>query len=183
MNNLYYLISAFFIVLFLLPVFVKVRVAYNLFENNGVATIFLFGIKIISLKFLLYGFGIKIYKDNEIKNKKIDFEGEEAIFVQNLIKQIKQKIHLKSLQIYYNIGIDDAFETAMICGYINLIVLIFFTRIKSLKPTASLFLRDNPAFNQSVFQMVFNLKISISLFDIAYSFLNSVILSLRQNNI
>jgi len=181
MNSLYYLIPVFFIILFLLPIFVKVKATYNLIDNVGGAGFFIFGLKIVSLKFSLNAFGIKIYKDDEIKKEKFDFESEEAVFMGNFLKQIKQKIHLKLLQIYYNIGLNDAFQTAMVCGYINLVIMIFFTRIKSIKPTASLFLGDNPSFNQSVFQFVFSLKISISLVDIVYSFLNSVILTLREN--
>lgn len=181
--NWYLLIPFFIIIIILLPVFIKVRSNYNLFENNGSVAFFIFEIKIISLKFSIDKFGIKIYKNKKIKNEKIDFGGEEAVFVSDFIKQLKDKTHLKTLKVFYNIGFKDAFDTAMFCGFVNLLIELIFTRIKSIKPTATLFLGDNIAYNQNVFQLVCNFKISISLFDIVYSFLNSVILSLGKSKI
>ena len=183
--NLYYLIPSFLIVLLLLPVFVKVRASYNVLENMGAIGFFIFGTKITSLKFKISGLSIKIYKENNgkkfqrFKEEKIDFESEEAVFIENLIKDLKDKIRLKYLQVHYNLGVSDAFKTAMLCGYVNSFLLTVFTRIKCTKPTASFFLGDIPSFNQTVFQFAFGLKISITFFDVVYSLIKSAILTLK----
>ena len=100
--------------------------------------------------------------------------------MENLMKDVKDKVKLKYLQVHYNLGVSDAFKTAMLCGYVNLILLTVFTRIKCTKPTASFFLGDNPSFNQTVFQFAFALKISITFFDVAYSLVKSAILTMKS---
>lgn len=182
MENLYYLIPFFIILIFISPILFKLRFSYNVIDNFGAVGIFLFGIKIFSFKFDINLKGIKLYTDKGIEEVGYNIKNQEAVLMEMFIKEIKDKTRLKMLQIHYNIGVGDAFQTAMICGVINAIILILFTRIKAVKPTASLFLGDNPAFNESTFQFAGSLKISISLIDIVYSFLNSVILTLKSKN-
>ena len=180
MKELYYLIPLFFVLLFVLPVFISVKASYNVLKNRGAMGIFLFGKKIKSLRFALNGSSIKIYEDGEVIEEEIEFNGEEAVLIEEIMKQIKKKVRIKSLQINYNIGLGDAFQTAMLCGAINFAVLTAFTRLKCGKPTVSLLICDNVAYNQTVFEFAISSKISISLIDLVYSFMNSVILTLRQ---
>lgn len=182
MESLYYLIPLFVILVFIMPVFITLKASYNVFNNRGAVGVFLFGKKLKSFIFSFSGMSIKIYNDKGIKEEDIDFESQEAVVVENLVGQIKDKTRLKLLQVNYNIGLGDAFQTAIFCGVVNFCILTFFTRLKSSKPTASMLVCDNIAYNQYVFESAVTLKFSISLFDIAYSFINSVILSLKKKS-
>ena len=181
MKNFYYLIPLIIILLFVIPLFIKVRLSYNVLKNIGAMSVFLFGLKIIVMQFNITRRGIYLYESG--KEEFVDFNTQtnEAIITENLIKQIKDKVKLKILKLYYNLGVEDAFSTAMICGVINSAILTFFTRIKCSKPTASLFLGDNPSYNEKVFEVSLYLKFSISLFDLVYSFVNSVMLTIKDN--
>ena len=180
METLYYLIPLFIILLCMMPICITVKGSYNVFKNRGALGIFIFGKKIKSLRFVLSHMSIKIYEEGECKEEDINFESKEAILTKNLISEVKEKTKLKLLRVNYNIGIGNAFQTAMICGFINFAILTFFTRLKCAKPTASLLVCDNIAYNQTVFETAVTLKASISLFDLVYSFINSVILSIKQ---
>ena len=87
-----------------------------------------------------------------------------------MIKQIKDKARLKEIYLFYNIGLQDAFASAMLCGLINTVATIFFTKIKNEKPTASFGVYDTVSYNKRVLELSFMTKVSISLFDIVYSF-------------
>ena len=68
----------------------------------------------------------------------------------------------------------------MICGVINIAVLIFFTSLKNKKPTASLQLYNTSSFNKKVANLATVINLSISLFDVVYSFIISVILRKKK---
>ena len=94
--------------------------------------------------------------------------------------QIKKKTRLKKLAIYYNIGLNDAFLTCYFCGIVNFIISILFARIKNERPTATLENNDIVSYNLSIMQASIVLNFSISLFDVVYSLLCSVILTRKK---
>ena len=112
----------------------------------------------------------------------LDISGDDLLIFEYFGMQIKDKIRLKELFVFYNLGVGDAFESAMLGGFLNVAVLTFFTTLKSKKPTASLGIYDTISYNKSIFEIALKGKISISLIDIAYSFLNSVILTWKTKS-
>ena len=118
-----------------------------------------------------------LYENEDVK--KIAFEGGK--FLKTFLIESGRKVKLKKVDIFYNLGAGDAFLTAVLCGWINLIFDVFFLKLKDLKPTASFCLMENVAFNETKLDLSSNLKISISLLDVVYSFVNSVILTLKES--
>ena len=102
------------------------------------------------------------------------------MFIEEFSKQIKQKSRLKYLEVYYHLGVEDAYLTSMIAGIINSALLIFFTGLKNSRPTASLGVYDSVSFNKKVAEIAINFCASLTLFDVVYSFLNSLILSKKK---
>lgn len=180
MGDLYLFILAFVIFVFIAPVFLKVRMTCNVFKNTGVMAVYLFGVNVLSLKFKFTHNGIILFDGEDVKEKTIH-DLKKGVITKNLILQIKDKVKLKTVEFYYNLGVGDAFYTALLCGCINSSLLGFFTRLKSSKPTTSFFVGDNPSYNEVVFQTSLKIKLSISLFDLVYSFVNSVILTSKDN--
>lgn len=177
MDSLYLLIPTFFIVLFLSPVLVQARITFNLQSKSGVLCLYIFGIKILYYLYQLQGKTIILKNQKQTKQKSLSFEDKDLLFVENLSKQIKDKTRLKDLYVFYNLGAGDAFLSAMLGGILNVVVLTFFTSLKSKKPTASLGIYDTISYNKTLFEIALKGKISISLIDIVYSLLNSVILT------
>ncbi len=181
MQSLYFLIPAVFIILILLPIIMKVKVSFNALENTGVFCLYFFNIKLMYFFFEIKGNEIQLKSENEQEERQIDFSSPELALYEELVMQIKDKTRLKYLEVYYNIGFNDAFLTSMICGYVNIAALILFTAIKNKKPSASLGIYDTVSYNKSVVEIALDLCLSISLFDLAYSFVVSCILSKKKS--
>ncbi len=177
MQSLYFLIPTFVICLLLCPIFLQARVSFNALENSGVICIYIFKVKIIYFFFSINKNQIELKNEKQTKQKALDFDSPEIVFYNQLMKEIKDKTRLRYLMLNYNIGLSDAFLTSMVCGAINVLVLIFFTSIKNKKPTASLAIYDTCSFNKTVVEIAANLSVSLTLFDLAYSLLNSTIVS------
>ena len=180
MSTLYFLIPTVIIILLVMPIFLEVRLSFNLLDKSGVFCIYLFRKKLQYFKFEIDGREIKLKDEEETKEKQIDFDSPEIALYEEFSTQIKDKTRLRFIEVFYNVGLNDAFLTSMICGVINIAVLIFFTSLKNKKPTASLQLYNTSSFNKKVANLATVINLSISLFDVVYSFIISVILSKKK---
>lgn len=176
-NSLYFLIPTVIILLLIFPIFIEVRISYNPMFNRGVVALFIFKKKVIYYIFSFHGNYIELQNEKETKTQKLQFQSEQFEVMEEFGKQIKDKIKLKKLYVFYNIGVGDAFASAMFCGLVNQIFSFFFLYLKSKKPTASFCVYDTVSYNKEVFEVAVVGQISISLFDVAYSFLYSVIIT------
>lgn len=179
-NSLYYLIPTFVILLFVFPVFVEVRASYNPIFNRGVVALFVLKKKIFYYIFSIKGRFIELQNEEETKLQKLEFSSEKFAVLEQFMKEIKDKTKLKKLYVFYNIGVGDAFLNAMICGMINESLRQIFLRIKSKKPTASFCIYDTVSYNAQVCEVAVVGQASISFFDVAYSYLYSVIITKKK---
>ena len=147
--------------------------------NTGVISVYVFRKNILHYIFEIKGDTISLKNEDEVTQKKIEFNSPELEFYKYLTKEIKDKLRLRFLAVHYNIGVNDAFATSMICGYINLFLFILYSYIKNIKPTASLELYDTASYNEREAVVMGDVNLSISLFDFVYSLLLSVILTLK----
>ncbi len=177
--NYYLFIPFFIIVLFMLPIKFKVKFSCNLLNRNGAFGIFLFKKKLMHQRFWLKNGKILLQDENEVKTMEIEFDSKEVIFVDVFTKLIKNKTRLKELYLFYNVGLADAFSSAMFAGIINLACLILFTNLKNTRPTASMAVYDTVSYNRAVLEFAVKTHISISLFDVAYSFIICLIITNR----
>ena len=181
MSDLWWqILVAVLVLAFAFPIFVEVKFSFNPIQNRGVIGLFVFGIKVFYVIFSFRGKEIELKNEKETKLKKLDFQSESFAFVEEFGNQIKQKIKLKKIYVFYNLGVGDAMQTALLCGVVNQLLTQIFLKVKSKKPTASLCIFDNPSFNNVETEFVCQGQMSISLFDVVYSFVNSVILTKRR---
>ena len=104
------------------------------------------------------------------------------LFMKMFITEIKDKTRLKEISVFYNLGIGDAFASAILGGFINTTLIAFMSSIKNEKPTANLGVYDTISYNRKVCQFSVKTVLSISLFDVVYSLLHSVILTKKNEN-
>lgn len=173
----YYLIPAVFILLIVFPILIEIRFSYNPLFNRGVVALFIFKKKIFYFLFSFHGTYIELQNEKETKTQELQFESEKFEVMEEFGMQVAKKLKLKKFYIFYNIGVGDAFCGAMLCGFINQIFSYLFLFLKSKKPTASFCVYDTVSYNKEVFELAGVTQISISLFDIAYSYLYSVIIT------
>lgn len=177
--NYYLFIPFAVIVIFMLPLKIKLKFSCNLLEKNGAFAVFLFKKKLMHQQFWLKNGKILLQDDKTSSSTEIEFDSKEVIFTKVLANQIKGKTRLKELFLFYNVGVQDAFASAMLAGAINLFMLIFFTSLKNTRPTASMAVYDTVSYNRQVLEFAFKSNISLSLFDAVYSFVVSLIITNR----
>ena len=180
--NYYLLIPFFLILIFFIPVKLEGRVSYNILEKTGAFGIFVFKFKIDYQQFWIENKKIISKKENEIESHELNIQSKEMLFLKMLIGEIKDKTRLKEISVYYNLGTGDAFQSAMLGGLINTSLISFMSSIKNAKPTASLGVYDTISYNRKVCQFAVRGVMSISLFDIVYSLLHSVILTKKNHS-
>ncbi|MBQ8909392.1 MAG: hypothetical protein IJY90_03805 [Clostridia bacterium] len=176
--NYYLFIPLFIIVLMFVPIKLEGRGSFNLLDMSGAFGVFFYRFKIEHQRFKITKRKIIWLAENE--EKEVEMSQAQIIFTKMLIGQIKDKTRLQELFIMYNLGAQDSFATAMIAGYINAFLYTLLVSIKNYKPTASVGVCDSISYNKTVCQFALDMKISISLFDVVYSLLRSVILTKKE---
>ncbi len=177
--SLFYLIPAVFIIILLFPIFVEIRLSYNPLFNKGVVALFVLKKQIFYYIFSFHGHYIELQNEKETKQQMLEFESPQFAVMEEFGKQIKDKVRLKKCYVFYNIGTGDALSSAVVCGVVNQILTQIFLFLKSKKPTASFGVFDTVSYNIEVCEIACVVQISISFFDVVYSYLYSVILYKR----
>ena len=180
MESLYFLIPAFVIVVLVFPVFAEVRVSFNPLFNRGVVALFLFRFKVLYFIFSFHGKYIELENEKETKRQELEFSSQQFALMEEFSKQIKDKVRLKKMYVFYNIGTGDAYSSALVCGILNYALTQVFLVLKSHKPTASFCVYDTVSYNKTNCEVAGRIAVSISFFDVAYSFILSVILTRRR---
>lgn len=180
MTSLYYLIPAAVILVLVLPVFAEVRVSFNPLFNRGVVALFLFHFKVLYFIFSFHGKYIELQNEKETKLQELEFSSDQFALVEEFSRQIKDKLRLKKVYVFYNVGTGDAFSGALLCGFLNFALTQVFLVLKSHKPTASFCVYDTVSYNKTQCEVAGRAAASISFFDVAYSFILSVILTRRK---
>lgn len=168
------------ILLLVFPVFFEVRVSYNPLFNRAVVALFVFRVKIFYYVVSFHGRVIELENDKGTKMKCLETSSPQFLFIEEFMRQIKDKLRLKKLFVFYNIGTGDAFSSAMLCGLLNTLLTNLFLRLKSKKPTASFCVYDTISYNKVSAEVAGRAAAAISFFDVAYSFVYSVIITKRK---
>lgn len=177
--NYYLFIPFALIVIFMIPIKAKLHFSCNLLEKSGAFSIFLFNFKLMHNQFWVKGKKILLQDEKKSNSVEIGFDSKEVIFLKVFSNVIRRKTRLKSFFLFYNIGINDAFSSAMLGGAINLLAQIFFTNLKNTRPTASMAVYDTISYNRDVLEFALKSGVTISLFDGVYSFVISLIITNR----
>lgn len=183
LQSLWFLFGVLLVVLLLMPIFVEVRLSYNPIENLGVVALFLFGKKIVYYFVSFKGKAIEFRNETQTMRKEIAFSGPEMEVLKELGREVKEKVRVRKCFVFYNIGLGDAALSAYVCGLFNQIVNWFFVVVKSHKPTASLGLFDTVSYNMIGCEIAAKMQVSISLFDVVYSYLHSVIITKKAKKL
>ncbi len=179
----YYLLIPFFIILLLfIPVKIEGRISFNVLEKSGAFGVFVFGIKVEYQQFWIENKKILTKKENELESHELNTQSKEVIFFEMFSHELKDKTRLKELFVFYNLGVGDAFQSALLGGTVNALLMSIMASIKNSKPTASFGVYDTISYNKKICQFALKSSMSISLFDVVYSLVRSVILTKKKTN-
>lgn len=175
MESLYLLILIFFIIILITPLGFRGKCVYSLKSNRGAISIKLWGIRIIFLKVKVKGNQILLVKNHKRSKNEIAVGKPQLRFLKFFNDEIKDKIKLRSIDGYMRVGLDNPFYSAMLSSGVSDVVLAFFSRLKTERPSASYHLTTHTSFTESNFVFGFNIRLSISILDVIYSILIAIL--------
>lgn len=180
MQSLWLIFVVFFLLLLIIPFSIKVYASYDLFNNLGAISIYVFFIKIFAYKVTFKNNKILLYTQKDTKQVPIQLSDKKLRFLEQIIIQLKEKIVIKNATVFTKIGLNDAYHTALMSGTVNAIISIIFARIKNKKKSAKLKIVDMPYYNGNSFILSANGIVSITLFDILYGIFFAIIVKKRS---
>lgn len=175
MESLYLLILIFFIILITFPLGFKVKLFYSIKSNRGAIAIYFWKIKIKVIKAKFKGKQIYLVENHKKTEMEIELTEPQLKFLQFFNDEVKDKVKLKSVNGYLRVGIDNPFYASVLSAGLSDLVLAFFAFVKRNKTEANLTLKTHTSFTEFNCIGAFNIKISLSILDILYSFIISIL--------
>ena len=182
MQSLWLLIPLFLFFLITLPIIIESRFSYNLEKNIGFFSIKLWFFTISTISFKIKGKYLIIRTKNDAKQVEISLIGPEIKLLEQLTVQIKDKVKVKKLEFHSNIGTNDALETALLSSLLSIIVGVLWGYIKNYKDTASVDIYTYPNYVEKNFLISLLARVSISIFDLIYSFIMASIILKKSDS-
>ena len=169
----------------ILQLTLKVKLFFNVKNNSGVIKVKLANVEIINYKISFCDRCLK-FTTKKGKNKYLPLNfNEQTIEEYNNFQEILfKKTYFKNFSVYLNFGLKDSnFKTAMICGYFDILTKIFYCLLKTKKNETEFSSKIYPNFNSTVIKIGVKAKISLSIYDLIWSFFESKISSKTKRSV
>ena len=168
-------ILIFFLVIFSVQLTMRLKVFFNIKSNTGKLQLKFINIKVFDYKISLQSQCLCL-TNKKGKNKYLPIELSQQS-IQNYAdfeSILFRKIYFKTVAVYFNFGVkSNAFLSAMICGYVDVFSKIFYSLFKTKKSELIMQLKIFPSFNNNVIKFGFKAKISLSVLDLFWSFIEA----------
>ena len=174
------MVVVFFLIILIAPILIKQHVSFDAIHNVGAISLYIFFVKVVSFKLRIGKGGIIFYTSKNEKDIPIELSKGKIRFYEQLFTQLKQKIVIKQMNVFSNIGLSDAKNSAMVAGLFNIVILSAFSVIKKTKKSARFKHVNNVAYNQNKFAFAIYAQAFITLFDIIYSVIMSLLIVRRS---
>lgn len=180
MESLILLVPLFFIILLVVPIPCTINIGINSVTKRATVNIRILKFRIALILFEVKGNDILLKTESHKEEVELKVSPNEVRFIEQFMVQIKQKLDVKKISFYSNVGIGDSFLTAMLNGFINLLVINIFSFIQSAKPHSTFILENNQDYNNKNLTITMIANISSSVIDIIYSFIMSLVIIKRR---
>lgn len=180
MQNLWLIIVVFFLIMLIIPFFCKIHFSYDLLNNLGAISLYVFFIKIFAFKYKFKGKDIILISRKNRKEIETTLSKKQVRFFEQLTIQLKQKIVIRKLDVYSRIGVEDAMGSALLSGLFTSLTSIILAYIKNVKRSAIVGIKSEPDYNGK--SLIFSIygSIKITIFDIIYSIIMSLTIIKRS---
>lgn len=180
MQIIWQIIVVFFLIVLILPIFSKIYIYYNVLDNIGVVSLYVFFIKIISYKAKITRGNIIFFTEKDKKQIELQVSTKQLRFLQQFSVQMKQKVIIKNITVFSKIGLNDAYHTALAVGSFNALCSGVMGYIKNIKPSAKMRVCNNPEYNKVKLSFAFQITGLITIVDVLYSLIMSFIIIKRS---
>ncbi len=162
----------------LYPFLVSFDIKFNILHLHGVVTIKIFNKIKIDFKIRIKNGYVYINRKNKQRREKITKSSFMLILIYNLVGQLYFREQFLDLSVVGDFGYNqNAQVTALGCGYGEIILKAIFSKIKNNKKSSHIFVAVEPNYNQDILNVSLTNTIRISVFDLLYTLVYTIIKS------
>lgn len=180
MQSLWLIIIVFFLILLIVPIFSKVYVYFDFLNDSGNVSVYLFCFKMLNYKIKFEDYRLIVYTSKDQKDVELQVSKKQMRFLKQMSIQLKEKVVLKNIKIFFRIGLNDAFNTALVSGTITSLISAIFGYIKNTKQTAKISIFSEPNFVDKNFITELKIDLFITTFDVLYAIIMSFLIIKRS---
>lgn len=180
MQSLWLIIVAVLLLLIVMPIFTKIHVSYDVLGNMGAISLYIFFIKIFAYRIRIKDKNIVIITEKNKKEIETELSNTQMRFLEQLTVQFKQKIIVRKLQANSRIGVNDAMNSAILCGLVQSTMSGIFAFVKNTKKSAICGVSTEPVYNGTCLTISVYCSFAITIMDIIYSVIMSVMIIKRS---
>lgn len=180
MQDLLLIVIVFFLVILIVPYKIKLHVSYNLLDNLGALSFYIFFIKVLAYKVTIKNKNIVLISEKKEKIIEKEVSQKQMRFLEQLLIQLKQKVVVKKIYLFSRIGIKNAMQSAILTGLFNSIFCSLLAYIKNTKKSAQIGSFCEPLYNDNCFTIGAYIAVSITIVDVLYALIMSLILIKRS---
>ena len=169
-------ISIILIWLILFPFLIRFDIRFNLLKLKGSIAIIIFNKIKIEYKIRIKNGYVYINHKNKSRKEKISNKNINFVFILNFFNQLYFREQFLNFNLKSNFGyVLNSCTTAVVCGTIEVITKSFLCKLKNNKKSSHIFVKVEPQYNQDIFNARLDNSIRISLADILYSLIYTII--------
>lgn len=177
---MWYLIFLFSVIMNILtimyPFLISFNIRFNILRLKGIVIIKIFNKIKFEFKIRIKNGYIYINHKNKLRKEKITNSNFNIIFIINLLNQLYFREQFLSFYFKSNFGyVLDSCVTAVICGYIDVVGKSLLSKLKNNKKSSHIFIDIEPQYNQDIFNIRLENTIRMSIFDILYSLVYTLV--------
>ena len=163
------------------PFLMKMDVRLNILRLKGIIQFTIFNKFKFEFKFRIKNGYIYIYHKRKERKEKLTSQNINVVFIKNVINQFYYRQQLLNMDVSSNFGYNlDSCVTATTCGFIDVFSKSLLCKIKNNKKKAHIFTKVEPKYNEDICNLRIVYEIRMSVFDIIYSLVFSVVNTWRD---
>lgn len=177
---MWYLIFSFLTILnimaFIYPFLINIDVRFNILRLKGTIYITIFNKIKFEFNIRIKNGYVYINHKNKLRKEKISNKNISIIFIFKLLNQMYFREQFLDFIVRSNFGyINDSCVTAVVCGYIDVLGKSLLSKLKNNKKSSHIFIDVEPKYNEDIFNIRLYNTIRMSVFDILYAVIYSLI--------
>lgn len=163
------------IFLVIIPIPIKFKLNFNILKLSGEFQLRFINFINYKIRVRFRGQYVYITRNEKARREKLTSSNFNVMFVMQLVRQLYFRIVLNSLHFVSDVGYyNDAFVTAVGTGVVDIVSKSLYAKILHNKKSAHIFIFNEAKYNRDCLNLKIEGNLSISIFDIIYSIINSL---------
>ena len=164
------------------PFLIKIDVRFNILKLKGVFILTIFNKFKLEFKVRIKHGYVYINHKRKTRREKLTTNNKFLSFMLRFANQLYFREQYLSLGLVSNFGYNlDSCVTAVASGCVDIVAKGIFAKLKNNKKCSHIFVCVEPKYNEDIFNIRLTNEIRISIFDIVYAWIYTLIYGWREN--